>query len=131
MKIIIAGSRDYNVELAAEWRGLLDIMYDALHQFETDFASVEEVVSGGAKGADACGEEWAKRHKIPIKRFPADWSKGRSAGPIRNREMAAYADALVAVWDGKSPGTANMILEAHRRGLDVFVRIVPAKEAKP
>ena len=41
--------------------------------------------------------------------------------PMRNREMAEYADALLAVWDGESKGTANMILEMHRMGKPVFV----------
>jgi hypothetical protein len=42
--------------------------------------------------------------------FPPDWKKyGKSAGYRRNKEMAEVADALVAFWDGKSKGTANMI----------------------
>lgn len=35
--------------------------------------------------------------------------------------MADYADALIAIWDGESRGTANMIEEAEKRGLKVFV----------
>jgi len=71
---------------------------------------------------DGLAEEWARENGIPIKRFPADWDKhGKAAGPIRNRAMAEYADALLAVWDGESKGTANMILEMHRMGKPVFV----------
>lgn len=70
---------------------------------------ITEVVCGMAKGADSLGEDWAKRNKIPIKYFPADWDKyGRSAGPIRNGEMAKYGDALILLWDGKSSGSAGM-----------------------
>lgn len=59
-----------------------------------------------------------------LKIFPADWDKyGRRAGPIRNREMAEYADALLAYWDGKSRGTKNMIEEARARGLKVSIKI--------
>ena len=32
---------------------------------------------------------------------------GKSAGYIRNEQMAQNADALVAFWDGKSKGTKN------------------------
>ena len=32
-------------------------------------------------------------------------------------EMAAYGDALIAFWDGKSKGTLHMITEAERRNL--------------
>lgn len=41
---------------------------------------------------------------------------------MRNREMAANADALIAFWDGKSRGTKNMIEEAQKRGLKVSIK---------
>lgn len=91
-----------------------------------------EIVSGGAEGADRLGEYWAKIHEIPIKRFPADWAKhGKAAGPIRNREMAQYADALVAIWDGESRGTKNMIDEARKRGIKVHVHLVSKARYQP
>jgi hypothetical protein len=84
---------------------------------------VTEVVSGCARGGDRVGEMWAERHGIPIKRFPADWNTyGRAAGPRRNNEMADYVfpgGALIAIYDGKSPGTRNMIANMRQRGLDV------------
>ena len=109
MKVIIAGSRDGVFQ-----RDVDEAM--ALCGFQ-----VTEVVSGTARGVDRLGEHWARTHHIPIKPFPADWSKGRAAGPIRNEQMARYADALVAVWDGQTPGTRSMIQAAQRRGLKVFV----------
>jgi len=36
--------------------------------------------------------------------------------------MADYADALVAIWDGVSKGTAGMIADATRKGLQVYVK---------
>lgn len=57
-----------------------------------------------------------------MKRFPADWGKyGKSAGVLRNKQMAEYADGLIAFWDGKSRGTANMIETA--KGLGLRVRV--------
>lgn len=56
--------------------------------------------------------------------FRADWDKhGKAAGPIRNQEMLdnGKADALVAFWDGKSPGTKDMIRRAKRKGIKVKV----------
>lgn len=38
--------------------------------------------------------------------------------------MAKYADALVAVWDGRSKGTRHMIETATREGLRVYVQVV-------
>jgi len=83
---------------------------------------ITEVVSGCATGVDSIGERWARANGIPIRRFPADWSQhGKAAGPIRNRQMAEYADALIAFWDRKSKGTKNMIETANRNNLKVYI----------
>ncbi len=50
-----------------------------------------------------------------LKEFPPDWEKhGKAAGPIRNKEMAEYADALLLIWDGKSRGSASMKKEMEK-----------------
>jgi hypothetical protein len=68
------------------------------------------------------GVRWAAAHNIPVKPFPAAWkSLGRQAGYLRNEEMARYADALIAVWDGASNGTRHMIHRATALGLRVLV----------
>ena len=80
------------------------------------------IVSGHAPGADAMGERFAKEHVLPCEIHPADWAKyGRSAGPIRNAEMASCSDALIAFWDGQNPGTRSMIELARKKGLQVAV----------
>lgn len=94
MRTIIAGTRGMTDEY---------VMDTALAALDW---TITEVVSGGAAGADRLGEAWASRNGIPVKRFPADWARyGKGAGPVRNREMARYAEALVAFWDGRSTGT--------------------------
>jgi hypothetical protein len=84
-----------------------------------------EIVSGTCRGVDKLGEEYASYKDLPVKLFPAKWKENgffmRNAGFKRNREMAVYADALVAVWDGQSKGTKNMIDIANQRLLKVFV----------
>jgi hypothetical protein len=109
MKLIIAGSRSASLSDADRVR--LDAIHAEHH--------VAEVVSGGAKGVDEAGEAWAQSRGIEVRVFRADWRRyRRAAGPVRNREMAAYADA-VAVFPGGS-GTRNMLTEARRAGLVVF-----------
>ena len=110
MKVIVAGSREgvtyEHVEAAIKES-----------QFE-----ITEVVSGTAKGADQFGEAWAIFRKIPIKRFPADWNRhGKSAGYLRNKQMAEYGDALIAVHYKGSKGTQHMIDLAKKAGLLVYV----------
>lgn len=113
-RVIIAGGRyyeDYNTLKAYADRMLSNITDEI------------QIVSGGASGADALGERYAKEKGYSLKRFPADWnSYGRSAGVKRNRQMAQYADALIAFWDGVSRGTKNMIDEATSAGLLVRVK---------
>ena len=97
---------------------------------ENDFSKLEylatkygfsEIVSGGCSGADKGGEIFARKHNLKLKIFPADWKKhGRSAGPIRNREMAEYADALVVFPGGR--GTSSMIQIARKAGLMIFIK---------
>lgn len=113
MKTIIAGSRsitDYNV------------VKKVIKQSKF---SITEVVSGTAFGVDRQGERFGHENKIPIKRFPAEWGEyGKSAGYIRNAEMAKYADALIAIWDGESRGTKHMIDLARSKGLKTYVKVV-------
>jgi len=118
-KVIIAGGRYFN-----DYTLLKSSVDEAIENIKSLLTGgVEiEIVSGGASGADALGEKYAGEHGYPVKKFPADWNThGKAAGPIRNREMAAYADILIAFWDGKSRGTANMISEAEKKNLVVKV----------
>ena len=120
MKIIIAGGRnfdDYDQLRESMWR----------HTWGYDDV---EIVSGGAKGADALGERWAKDEKKHITHFPADWdTHGKAAGFIRNVAMAEYANILMAFWDGVSKGTKHMIDTALKHSLEVHVlRYEPYKQ---
>jgi len=112
MKTIIAGSRN-----------ITELKYVEEAIVESGF-TITEIVSGGAKGIDSLGEYYGTKHKIPIKKFPANWKlHGKKAGPIRNEEMAKYAEALIAIWDGKSTGTRDMINRAIKKGFKVYVKM--------
>lgn len=113
MRTIIAGSRQ-GVRLA-DVRAAVD---------ECGW-EITQVISGTARGADRLGEAWATEHGIPISRFPAEWGGlGPRAGYLRNLKMAEAADALIAVWDGDSGGTRNMIDVAMKRNLLVSVYLI-------
>ena len=80
------------------------------------------VLSGTAKSADTMGEQYASERGFMLEKHPANWrTHGKSAGIVRNMEMAEKADALIAFWDGISPGTKNMIETARKHGLRVMV----------
>ena len=88
------------------------------------FSKIEnvEIVSGKAIGADRLGERYAKERGLKCQSKSPNWTKYPGyAGYVRNKEMAEYADALVAFWDGKSKGTKDMIDLAKERQLAVRV----------
>lgn len=81
------------------------------------------IISGHANGADTIAEHYAMDHHLQCELYPAEWDKyGRSAGPIRNEQMAKIADKVIVFWDGKSHGTKNMIQQAikYNRELIIF-----------
>jgi len=114
MKVIIAGSRNFT----------------DYQLFEEEFSKLNlkptEIISGGARGADCCGEIYASHNKIPLRVFEADWALfGKAAGPIRNENMAKIADCLVAFWDGQSRGTLDMINKMEKKHKPVHIILVP------
>ncbi len=117
MRVIIAGSRGITRP---------SLVLFAVRKAEIKCGIIiTELVSGHAPGVDRLGERYATDRGIRIEIFEAQWERfGRSAGYIRNRTMADYADALIALWDGVSRGTADMIYKAEERGLKVYVKMV-------
>ncbi len=112
MKVIIAGGRTFD-----DYELLCQHCDKALSR-----QNEVEIVSGTANGADKLGEKYANNKGYQLKQFPADWDTyGKSAGYKRNEEMAKYADALIAFWDGESKGTKHMIDLAKRYDLKVKV----------
>lgn len=112
MRVIIAGGRDFT-----------DFDYfKAYMNTIPPWVEISEVVSGGATGVDSLAIEWATMYNIPYKVFHAEWDRlGKRAGPIRNAEMAVYADGLIAFWNGESKGTKNMIDQMARKGTWIYV----------
>ena len=124
MKVIIAGSRglrDQRIVTAAMQKA----------EFEKGIKPTA-IICGEARGADLLGKRWAQANGIDVISMPAEWDKhGRSAGPIRNGEMAELADALVAVWDGESVGTRDMIRKANKRNIPVYIHYYDDADQPP
>ncbi len=112
-RVVVCGSRSFDDS------GFLD---GCLNRLAERFKGPFEVVSGGARGADLLGEDFALAGGLPLSRFPALWrSQGRAAGMRRNQTMAWYGTHVVAFWDGQSAGTRGMIDLAKAEGLPVWV----------
>ena len=114
-RVIIAGGREFQDYALLKEK----CEYYLQNKLQSDNVII---VSGHASGADALGERFAEEHGLQCEIHPADWGKyGRSAGPIRNAEMAEVSDALIAFWDGQSRGTLSMINLARKMGLQVAI----------
>ncbi len=117
MKVIVAGGRDFkNYKL----------LKCTLDNFQQEYGNITEMMSGGARGSDKLGEQYANENNIPIKQFVPDWEGlGKKAGHVRNRKMGDYAKEhngmLVAFWDKQSKGTKGMIDYATKIGLKSVV----------
>jgi hypothetical protein len=114
--VIVAGSRSIK-ELEPSRRGR-----EVRNAIEEAPFEIDEVVSGTCEGVDKMGEFYAEQNGLEVQRLPALWDVwGKSAGPRRNSLMVEYADALIAVWDGESRGTEDVIEKAQSEDLDVHV----------
>ena len=108
--VIVAGTRTFNdYELMCR---KLDFLFEAC---------TPTIVCGEARGADTLGKKYAEENGYKVLSFPADWSKGKNAGYVRNEKMAKVADALIAFWDGKSAGTKHMIETMKKLGKQVRI----------
>lgn len=119
MKIIIAGSRD-----VTDYSIIREAVIES--GYWKQYGKSIEVICGMARGVDLLGKEFAKRNGLICHEFPADWNKhGKAAGYIRNAEMGKFAKelngALLAVWDGTSRGTKQMIEWAVKNDLEHYV----------
>lgn len=113
MKVIVAGTRTYRD---------IPTLYTIL---STIVQHSDVVLQGGANGVDRLAAQWCRTHAVACQEFPAAWERwGKSAGARRNGQMARQADALIAIWDGRSRGTAHMIQSMRALGKPVHVFIV-------
>jgi len=107
MKLAIVGSRDFND-------------YEFLKRIIAHHPCTQ-IISGGARGADALAKRYATEHGIPIQECMPNWEVyGKSAGFLRNEQIVKACDELVAFWDGKSRGTKHSLTLAENAGKPVY-----------
>lgn len=111
MKIIIAGSRTISD---------INILIKAIKLSAIEITSNDEIVSGGARGVDTLGEQYAKQNNIKLTVFKPDWNKyGIKGGVIRNTRMSKYADCAIVVHCG-SKGSIDMVNKMKKINKPVF-----------
>ena len=106
MNIAIVGGRDFS-----DYTLLKESILAYIDTHETP----ENIVSGGAKGADTLAAQFATEMGIPLLVFKPDYQKyGRGATLVRNTQIIENADVIFAFWDRQSKGTKDSITKAKK-----------------
>ena len=109
MKVAVIGSRSLTVDDLGKYLP----------------ADTTEIISGGAKGVDACAKEYAISHRIGSKEFKPEYNKYKQGAPLkRNIAIIEYADLVLAFWDGSSSGTKFVIEKCKLMGVKVIVHLM-------
>ena len=83
-----------------------------------------ELVSGGARGIDRAVREYAEKKSIKLTEFLPKYDKYKKGAPLkRNIEIIEYSQKVIAIWDGCSRGTKQVIDECRKRGRGITVYI--------
>lgn len=112
MRLLVCGGRNFTD---------VELLERTLSKIKESYV-IECLIEGGAWGADYLASQWAFKHGVWNERFPAEWGKyGKSAGPIRNKQMLdeGKPNLVLAFPGGK--GTANMIMQAEAAGVEVII----------
>lgn len=109
MKIAIVGSRGFR----RLWK---------VNAYISELPKDAIIVSGGAYGVDALAVAAGRRYGLAVIEILPDWEKfGKAAGMMRNSDIVAQCDRLVAFWDGMSRGTKDSIDKARKAGKRVEI----------
>jgi len=116
MSLAIIGSRNFS-----NYEDLERAVLKVLEKWGLSLSDLEKIVSGGALGVDKLAEKFAKKYSIETVIFPADWKKGRAAGPIRNSLIVENCTHMIAFPSHTGSGTQDSIRKAEKKGIPLKV----------
>ena len=96
-----------------------EFVFNHMDQYVTKYGKPSLVISGGAKGADTYGIQWAQARGIRTKEYKPDQrlintTGFRHAAMARNTDIVNTSDHVVAFWDKKSTGTLDTLNKAKK-----------------
>lgn len=133
MKVAIIGSRTFSDMALMDQTlktHLCTRLVDCAHWNAGYWPRFDEVISGGAKGADQLSAQWVRARagwakaapEVKLTEYLPDWERyGKRAGFIRNEDIVKSADMVVAFWDSVSKGTQNSLSIAKRLKIPTLV----------
>lgn len=116
-RILVTGSRDWDDEATIAWE--LGVAVG------TQISKTDVVLISGAcpTGADAIAESLFRQYGLAVERHAADWSLGKRAGFLRNKEMVdSNPDICLAFIRNGSKGASMTRDLALKAGIPVITR---------
>ena len=112
MKVLVTGGRDY------QGRAEVFAALDRLRPSHIAHGACSDR-EGNLIGTDRWADEWADERFVPCRRYYADWSQGRRAGPIRNSFALKDFEPECVLASPGGAGTADMVGKANKAGVPV------------
>jgi hypothetical protein len=114
MKLAVIGSRDFTE---------YDFFKEKLEYLTQNIEEDIVYVSGGCKNsADELIKKYCKENNYELIEFLPDYKQyGKAATHIRNSQIVEFSDALIAFFNGSSPGSKSTISKAKKKGLKVKI----------
>lgn len=112
-RVVIAGSRYFN-----DYDLFSDTVDKYLSVIRLKYKII--IISGHCSGTDIMAERYAYENGYELEVFSANWSLGKKAGPLRNKEMIDKADMAIAFFSG-GRGTKSLIDFAKKKGIPLRV----------
>ena len=117
MKLAIVGSRNFtdydNFKLA---------VIKVLQEWNITLEQIDNIVSGGAKGADTLAERFSQEYQIKMVIYRPDWNLyGKRAGILRNTDIVESSTHMIAFPSRSGKGTQDSIRKAKDNKIPVKV----------
>lgn len=111
VRVLVCGGRDF------QDTHYLYKTLDTYHKVN----QIDVIIEGGARGADRIAGYWARKNKVDLLIYPAQWNlHGKGAGPIRNQQMLDEGKPNVVIAFAGGKGTADMVKRAKAAGVEVI-----------
>lgn len=118
MRALIYGGRGFNNP---------EVIFPALDAALFRFG-ITEICHGDGPGprrgqlsCDKVAGEWGNARGLKVEKFPADWSLGRRAGPIRNSVMLKSYEPHIGLGFPGGSGSADMMAKLLRAKKEVWI----------
>jgi len=109
MKLAVIGAKEFSD-------------YSLLKSILDKEKEIEQIISGGAKGADFLAKEYAHESNIKFLEFTPNYEEdGNEAKHIRDRAIVENCDKIIAFYDEKCEGTKYTMDYARQMHKSVMV----------